>query len=208
MENETTAQSLVAQMRDIHLPEVGAAAAPAAINIWPLVVALSIIVIAALFARERRHRWRRQALQRLREIEASVKSPTTNNSALRVAWQDLATLLRHIAICVRGKRQAGALTGDVWLSLLDDVFSTCLFQQGAGQTLLYYVYQPQPDSSPKVGLEQGEQVVHCEELVTGSTEMRELLALTETIRAQLPGVVVRHHQSSQPIANEFIRRAA
>jgi len=71
-----TVDELIVQLRDIHLPPDANQVLGLEFAIWPLVVfgAISSFVFALMAWR--RNRWRRQKRAELRQIQASVHSPS------------------------------------------------------------------------------------------------------------------------------------
>lgn len=113
--------SLLAQLREIHLPE-----APVAPSLAPVIVAL-ILVAAALFVvllkrAKKKPSWSDEALVELDNI-ADAKAP---DSVLQTA-----ALLKRIVLT--HKTSVSHQTGDEWLYTLDLFFNTTYFSNGGGQ---------------------------------------------------------------------------
>ncbi len=122
MENQDTAQ-LLAQLKDIHLPE-----APVAPSLWPLYVFIVLLFLALGVYALRRSRsstnWQREALDNLADIQQ--RSPQT-------ALQQTAILLKRIAITHDNHPSVKRLSGDRWLQYLDQFYRTDFFSKGEGQ---------------------------------------------------------------------------
>ena len=125
----------LAQLRDIHLP--------APVSWWPpapgwwglvlLVLILSGLGAYILFLSMRKKRHRRAALKELALLR--------KNSDSRVALEQLAALLRRVAIQSFGRKEVVGLTGRKWLELLDRTGGTDQFSCGAGEALGENLYR-------------------------------------------------------------------
>jgi len=119
----------LSQLRDIHLP--------APVSWWPpapgwwllAAILLGLIIIGYwLIRRHRINRWRRQALAQLAQLKAGEDAT--------VAAQ-LSVLLRRVAISRYPQAKVAALTGEAWLTFLDDTLdSGTPFQTGPGRALV------------------------------------------------------------------------
>jgi hypothetical protein len=131
-------------LRDIHLPEP--------VSWWPpgpgwWLLLLFLLGCVALFI-FLRHRYRQRALSRaalteLKNIEARFRQ----HADLSQLARDLSELLRRTGISVRDRRSIAALSGEQWLSWLDQQGHTDQFSQGAGRYLLSAPYQSKPEFS-------------------------------------------------------------
>lgn len=125
METEDTA-TLLAQLKDIHLP-----AAPDAPNLWPVYLSLAVCA-AALFVfatrlLKKRRTWTAEALASLNSIKQQQH-----------ALQKAAVLLKRIALTVADNNHQSVhsikqLHGDEWLAYLDTFYNTDFFSRGAGR---------------------------------------------------------------------------
>jgi hypothetical protein len=125
----------LAQLRDIHLP--------APVNWWPpapgwWVLALLVVVLVGLgtyilILSLRKKRYRKAALKELALLK--------KNSAPRTALEQLAALLRRVAIQSFGRKEVVGLTGRKWLDFLDRTGKTDQFSCGAGQALGENLYR-------------------------------------------------------------------
>ena len=125
METEDTA-TLLAQLKDIHLP-----AAPDAPNLWPVYLSLAVCAAALLVFMlrllKKRQTWTTEALASLHSIKQQEH-----------ALQKTAVLLKRIALTVEehDKVQGQSikrLHGDEWLAYLDGFYNTNFFSHGAGR---------------------------------------------------------------------------
>lgn len=82
-----------------------------------------------------RDRYRRSALQRLRELEAEA-----DGDYLRVA-AELPILLKATALHAYPRAHVAALSGESWLAFLDAHYSGGSFRSAVGQHLLAVAYQ-------------------------------------------------------------------
>lgn len=134
--------SLLAQLRDIHLPE-----APAEPPVWPLVIAtvLCLLAIAAIFYRRSKSRtsWSQEALAEL----DSIAEKRTKISDGPDALQQTAALLKRIVLTHSSDSSVKHLTGDKWLAHLDQFFNTRYFSAGDGQIFGNTLYQQDGQAS-------------------------------------------------------------
>lgn len=130
----------LAQLRDIHLPEP--------IGWWPpapgwWLLALTVLVISAVavyYLRRylyKRNRYRKEALRELRNLRAKLAALETG-----AAVDELASLLRRVAIKTCGREKVAPLTGENWLRFLDDKGGTNQFTAGPGKVLGEGHYRP------------------------------------------------------------------
>ena len=128
----------LAQLRDIHLPE--------AISWWPPAPGwwiLAIIVLLAVggctyyvFRYIRRNRYRREALQELLALNKKMVGLSTRDSV-----EQLAILLRRVAIQTCGRETVAPLVGEEWLRFLDNRGETNQFTSGPGEVLAGGLYR-------------------------------------------------------------------
>ncbi len=135
-------QSMLLQLKDIHLPEPP--------GVWPLapgwyvLIALGTCVIlwSLWWGIRRSRRWRIKRVARKRLQAILVEHQQSANAAC--AFSDLSVLLRRVALVFEGRKVAG-LTGDAWLEFLDHSGQTQAFTQGVGRLLISEPYQKAPD---------------------------------------------------------------
>lgn len=130
-----TPDQIIADLRDIHLPEAAASAASVDLVLWPLVlVVLAALTVAWLIWR-RRSAWRLDFFDELDRIDdIAVKQGG------REGWAKLALLLKRLAIQRLGRHDVAALSGEPWLKQLDDLVGSDLFTEGPGQGLITFPY--------------------------------------------------------------------
>jgi hypothetical protein len=129
----------LAQLRDIHLP--------APIGWWPPapgwwllgLLVLAVLATAGLLLRRylRRNRYRRAALRELRILAATRAEYRT-----REAVEQIAILLRRVAIQTSGRAAVAPLAGESWLEFLDRQGGTDQFTTGPGRVLGESLYRP------------------------------------------------------------------
>lgn len=120
---------------------------PAIIGYWPpapgawLFPALVVLWIgvgaAALWLRRRRNAYRRAGLQELSIVRRKLigkKAPT--------AVQELAALLKRVALTAFPRQQVASLSGDKWLAFLDATLDEKIFTGSSGHLLTEAPYRP------------------------------------------------------------------
>ena len=127
----------LAQLKDIHLPPpVGWW--PPAPGWWLVAICLLALVVWGgylLWKFFRRGRFRREALVNLRQLCEAHQDQ-------RILLEEVARLLRQVAIAKYGREEVALLSGNSWLQFLDRTGRTDQFSQGAGQALGTMLYQP------------------------------------------------------------------
>ena len=128
----------LANLHDIVVPE--------AVSWWPLtpawyVIAVLFLVVSVWFVTRSVYRWhrntyRRDALTQLQQLKATI-SPETAATVLG----ELATLMRRVALTVYPRNQIAGLTGDAWLSFLDESADTTEFANDNGRRLMAAAYE-------------------------------------------------------------------
>ena len=125
----------LAQLRDIHLPEPVSWWPPAP-GWWGLalfVLALFGLGAYLLFLSLQKKHHRKAALKELALLK--------KNSDPRIALEQIAALLRRVAIQSFGRKEVVGLTGRKWLELLDRTGGTDQFSCGAGEALGENLYR-------------------------------------------------------------------
>ena len=139
LENTPADLSAALQLRDIHLP-----AAP---DVWPpapgwWVLAL-LLLIALYFAATYLVRFmRRRRLQKQVLASLDVLRHSYNDKELPRFLTEVSRLLRQVAIMKFSRRQVAALSGDGWLSFLDQNGGGGQFTDGPGRVLATGPYAP------------------------------------------------------------------
>jgi hypothetical protein len=128
----------LAQLRDIHLPDPVSWWPPA--PGWWLLALVALAFIAAtthfIFRYIRRNRYRKEALQELQRLNENRAGLST-----RGAVEQLAMLLRRVAIQTCGRKAVASLVGQAWLRFLDNKGGTNQFTAGPGKVLGEGQYQ-------------------------------------------------------------------
>lgn len=127
---------------------------PSAVSWWPLAPGWyaigSLLLLLALWAalrglrRYRRNAYRRQAL---RELHALGSAGAGSKAPARVL-ADIAELLRRAALSAYPRRQVVGLTGQAWLSFLDETGGGDAFSRDPGRLLVSAVYRTSGDCAP------------------------------------------------------------
>ncbi|MBN1379094.1 MAG: DUF4381 domain-containing protein [Gammaproteobacteria bacterium] len=132
-------------LRDIHLPD--------SVSWWPpgpgwwlllLLLTIGIAVSIFLWRRYQQRALSRAVLSELNKIEYRYQQQLD----LRQLAVDLSTLLRRTSISLLGRQKIAALTGEQWLSWLDQQTGTDQFSKGPGQHLISAPYQAKPEFYP------------------------------------------------------------
>jgi hypothetical protein len=129
----------LAQLRDIHLPPP--------VDWWPpapgwwllLIFGLAIVLAGGHFIRRhiRRNRYRKEALHELQRLTENRDGQSKGDILEQVAM-----LLRRIAIQACGREEVAPLVGGAWLRFLDRKGGTDQFTKGAGKVLAEGLYRP------------------------------------------------------------------
>ena len=137
------------QLRDIHLPEPISWWPPA--PGWWMVLGVVIFLFALLFILRRRarlRRWRREARTVIAQLKQQHKQQPETGLAV---VEQLSVLMRRVATTRFPAGRVASLSGEQWLTFLDDQMkSDNLFQQGAGRLLVDAPYRPQHVNIPQV----------------------------------------------------------
>lgn len=132
----------LAQLRDIH--------APAAVEAWPpaigwwILAALAVLavvgLIAWLYVRWQRNRYRREALAQLELYFTDFET----DGDLHAYLDRSSKLLKLTALTRYPRTSVAPLTGEAWVRFLDRSADTNEFSMGAGQVLISASYEPDP----------------------------------------------------------------
>lgn len=117
-------------LRDIHLPET-IGSWPPAIGWWILLVLIPLSLYLCWFLYKRLTR--NTAVKTGTKILASIKQNQQLADLQKI--QQLSTLLRRVAISVAPREQSAGLTGNAWLTYLDNSVDGSPFSDGVGQIL-------------------------------------------------------------------------
>lgn len=144
-----TPDQILADLRDIHLPETAAGAANVNLVLWPLILVLLAALSVAWLIWRRRSIWRRDFLDDLSRIEETAKEQGGSEG-----WARLARLLKRLALQRQGRPDIARLSGEPWLQQLDDLVGNDLFTNGPGRGLITFPYLGGPlddDVSRRMG---------------------------------------------------------
>ena len=136
--NEPTA---LQQLRDIHLP-ADVSALPPAWGWWLLGVIVLAVLIGVpyyFWRRYRRNAFKREALAELAHLQTRYKSSPQEIALV----DDIAALIKRVAITCYGREEVAGRTGDRWLQFLDQSGNTRGFTQGPGRALGANRFRPE-----------------------------------------------------------------
>lgn len=137
---------LLAQLRDVHVPDVSPWPAP---GWWFLAALLIGFFIAFMLFRKRQrsyaeNAWRREALAELSELKEGL-SNATDSDRHRVV-QEASSLLRRVMMHVRGRSEVAGLTADAWLSELGHHGNAEQLDKSLHPLLTDVPYQTEPNA--------------------------------------------------------------
>lgn len=128
-------------LRDIHLPDP-ISWWPLALGWWLLLLALATPFILWGILKLWRTVQQRYALKRAALIEFKrIENTFSDNQNELELMQSLSTLLRRCCISHYSRAATASLTGEQWLSLLDQYVDNHDFSQGPGRSLISGPYQ-------------------------------------------------------------------
>lgn len=138
----STAQDLLGQLRDIHVPSPDSGWTPALTPFWIISIGI-LLLLLLLFLGRRYHlktRTRRYALKELEQMRARFQEHQQRQRFLN----ELNMLLRRMALVHYDREEVAPLSGQAWLSFLDRSGRTTIFSEGIGQSLIQ-AYEERPD---------------------------------------------------------------
>lgn len=145
-------QDPLAQLRDIHVPELPAWWPPAP-GWWILAALVLAAVAAALWAWRRHYQQRAYRRQAVQELEQAWAELVADADASRYA-QGLNRILRRTALVAYPREQVAALTGVEWQGFLDASSPDSIKGEFLGPrgellvSLSYRPFQSSPDLQP------------------------------------------------------------
>ena len=133
----------LAQLRDVHLPDVPAFWPPAP-GWW--IIALLVLLLLAWFVYRLARRWYRDAPRRqaLAELQRDFLACSRGELAPDEAIHRANALLKRLWVHVDGEREVAALSGDPWLAYLDHRSGSQAFTGGPGRVLGSDRFAPTP----------------------------------------------------------------
>lgn len=122
-------------LRDIHLPEpIGWW--PPAPGWWIVLFGVPTIIFLLIWL------WRFLRRMTVKKLAlAELESIAGSDREVRAKVQQLAILLRRIALSVYPREEVASLVGEQWLSFLDDSMRNTRFSVGAGRLLIEAPYR-------------------------------------------------------------------
>lgn len=127
-------------LHDIVLPEP-ISWVPQTVGWWVALILLGLLlgwVGYATYNRWQANRYRRLALNQLRQIEAELGTPDRRVTALL----ELPGLMKQTVLACWKRSDVASLTGEGWLRFLDESYCGKGFSQGPGRLLPTLAYSP------------------------------------------------------------------
>lgn len=128
-------------LRDIHLP-ASVDWFPPAPGWWIVGVVLMVALVAGVFWIWRRHR-RNRFIREAQALLAGLRATAGQRTALQQV-DEIAALIRRVAMSRYGRHEVAGHTGDAWLQFLDRSGKTRGFTQGPGRILGPLRFRPDP----------------------------------------------------------------
>lgn len=151
-------------LRDIHLPEA-VSSWPPAWGWWALLALLAVLVGLGFFLAWWRRQQRASAVSLARmEFERICKRYDEAGDAMQLV-KDSSGLLRRLSISLFPREQVASLTGEEWLSFLDEQSGDQAFSRGSGRILVDAPYRPALESA-----EVGELITCCEAWINATAK--------------------------------------
>ncbi len=141
----TDKAELLAQLREVHVPDVSFWPAPG----WWLLLVLFIVFIIALKLRKRQQvryeneAWRREALVEMSRLQSRL--PQTTDSERHDLVQQASALLRRVMMQSFGRKQVAALTANDWLSEVSTRSAVGMLDDSLQPLLTDVPYQTKPN---------------------------------------------------------------
>jgi len=135
-----TSSSTLEHLHDIVLPEP-VSWVPQTVGWWVALVLLGLLlgwVGYTTYNRWQANRYRRLALNQLRQIEAELCTPDRRVTALL----ELPVLMKQAVLACWKRSDVASLTGEAWLRFLDESYCGKGFTQGPGRLLPTLAYSP------------------------------------------------------------------
>ena len=136
-----TEQELLAQLRDVHVPE-SPGWWPPAIGWWLVGCLLVALILGVIFwwRRWRAEAWRRAALREHQLLSAGNPGPQSVRA--------LSVLMRRVAMKAEPRYKVASATDQEWLSVLDRMGQTHQYTDGVGRLLTVLPYREMSADSP------------------------------------------------------------
>ncbi len=131
-------------LRDIHLPEPISWWPPAP-GWWMVLVGIVLLITLVVFLRKRWLKKKNSAKTLARNELKNIQEKYQQLGDSQILIKDLSTLLRRTCISVFPRLEAAGLTGDAWLSFLDQGIQRKQFSEGIGEILVSGPYKKTVD---------------------------------------------------------------
>ena len=127
-------------LRDIHLPD-GVSFWPLAYAWWVLIAVLVAIVLIAIFIYWRHKLAKISAITKAREELARITGNYQQSKNPLLLAREISILFRRLSISLFPRTEVASLTGDEWLTFLDQYVTGSPFSQGQGRMLIDAPYR-------------------------------------------------------------------
>ncbi|MFK8068730.1 MAG: DUF4381 domain-containing protein [Gammaproteobacteria bacterium] len=128
------------ELRDIQLPDP-VSWWPPAVGWWLVLLGIILFLIAAIFLFKKWKTKRRSAKVLARKELQKIEQEFSNNSDQKLLIENLSTLLRRSSLSSFPREECAGLTGEEWLSFLDQVMQEERFSKGIGRSLITAPYE-------------------------------------------------------------------
>ncbi len=139
-------QSLKLPLRDIHLPEA-VSWWPPAIGWW-LVALLMLLMVFYAFLFYKHRMKPKKAVKEAKNMLLELRQNNTLTAIEKISA--LSILLRRTAISLSTDPKVAGLTGQAWLTFLDQTMKGDFFCRGVGRMLVDSPYRPSPPSDTEI----------------------------------------------------------
>ena len=129
----------LAELKDIHLPEI-IGWWPPAIGWWLLLVLSLVLLLLVLLAIRKRRERLAPYRAAMKEFDRITVDYRTHNDSIKLS-QQLSILLRRIAISLMPRSEVAGLTGEMWLAYLDKLSGKTILCSDTGRQLLQAPYR-------------------------------------------------------------------
>ena len=132
-------------LKDIHLPDA-ITWWPPAIGWWGLLVAIPLLCFATIWLYK--FITRRTALKTAKKQLLAIKKDKATQDSQKL--QQLSELVRRVAISISPRSESASLTGQAWLTYLDQTVKGQPFTEGVGQYLASAHYRKTFDTTANI----------------------------------------------------------
>ena len=134
------ADPLQLPLKDIHLP-APVPWWPPAPGWWILIGLILLGSVLLLWFYKRRQRLMLSACNLAKLELVKVREEYSSHADAKHLVQELSILIRRLSISVFPRMETASLTGESWLTFLDDVMRSSTFTSGAGRILIEAPYR-------------------------------------------------------------------